>query len=99
MSRLRFCLACDLGRRLFEQPAREVEPLAVCINSLPARIIHERFVAKLRSRKARRARGVVREEGILEQDVDRQSGELARRQASRSCESAIAAEALMNDAG
>jgi len=41
----------------------------------------------------------VREEGILEQDVDRPSGEPARRQASRSCESAIAAEALMNHAG
>jgi len=40
-----------------------------------------------------------REGGILEQDVDRPSGEPARRQAGRSCESAIAAEALMNNAG
>jgi hypothetical protein len=41
----------------------------------------------------------MRKGGILEQDVDRPSGEPARRQACRSGESTIAAEALVNNAG
>ena len=39
-----------------------------------------------------------KEGGILEQDVERPSGEPARRQAGRSREAAIAGEAPMNQA-
>ncbi|HEY6288629.1 MAG TPA: hypothetical protein VIW48_04210, partial [Nitrospiraceae bacterium] len=50
-------------------------------------------------RHARRARGAVREGGILKQYVDRPSGEPARRQACHSGVSAVAVEAFVNYAG
>ncbi len=50
-------------------------------------------------RHARRARGAAREGSILEQYVDRLSGEPARRQACRSGVSAVAVEAFVNNAG
>ena len=57
------------------------------------------FVTKPPRRHARRARGAARERSILEQYVDRQSGEPARRQACRSGVSAVAVEAFVNGAG
>jgi toxin HigB-1 len=56
-------------------------------------------VTKPPRRQARRARGAGRKGGILEQDVDRPSGEPARRQACRSDVSAVAVEAFVNYAG
>ena len=50
-------------------------------------------------RHARRARGAARERSILEQYVDRPSGEPARHQACRSGVSAVAVEASVNTAG
>jgi hypothetical protein len=45
------------------------------------------------------ARGAAREGSILEQYVDRLSGEPARRKACRSGVSAVAVEAFVNNAG
>ena len=57
------------------------------------------FVTKPPRRHARRARGAVREGSILEQYVDRLSGEPARRQACRSSVAAVAVEAFVSNAG
>jgi hypothetical protein len=57
------------------------------------------FVTKPLRRHARRARGAARERSILEQYVDRPSGEPARHQACRSGVSAVAVEAFVNTAG
>jgi len=65
---------------------------------LLARIIHE-FVMKPPRRQARRACGATKEGSILEQYVDRLSGEPARRQACRSGVSAVVVEVFVNHAG
>jgi hypothetical protein len=57
------------------------------------------FVTKSPRRQARRARGAAREGSILEQYVDRLSGEPARRQACRSGVAVVAVEAFVNNAG
>jgi hypothetical protein len=56
------------------------------------------FVTKPSRRQARRARGTAKEGSILEQYVDRLSGEPARRQACRSGVSAVAVEVFVNNA-
>src|SRR5262250_3200596 len=57
------------------------------------------FVTKPPRRQARQAHGAGREGSILEQYVDRLSGEPARCQACRNGVAAIAVEAFVNNAG
>ena len=57
------------------------------------------FVTKPPRRHARRARGAAKKGSILEQYVDRLSGEPARRQACRSGVSTVAVEVFVNNAG
>ena len=59
----------------------------------------QEFVRKPPRRHARRACGDTKEGGILEQYVDRPSGEHARRQARRSGVSTVAVEVFVNNVG